>query len=126
MPGEISTTEGAVWVSDRRDGSVTRIDPTTAEVTGSEVMAPGLSNYTVGPVLEAAGAAWVLILAEDGTSGGVVALDLETGAVRARRLLEGEPGGLQRVASGVVALVNDPASGQGRLVEVDTASVLGG
>jgi hypothetical protein len=51
------------------------------------------SDYLVGAVFCADGATWALVAANDGSVGGVVALDLATGEPVNGRLLPGGPGG---------------------------------
>jgi virginiamycin B lyase len=54
-PASIAVGEGAVWVANQGDGTVSRIDPATNEVTAS-VPAEGCWNVAVG-----GGQVWVPI-----------------------------------------------------------------
>ena len=122
LPGDIGIAGGAVWVSHRQDGTVARIDPRTNRVTALTEMAPGLSGYFVSAAFEADTTAWVLVIANDGSLGGVVALDLDTGEALGGRLLPGPPGGLQPLDETIVALVK--ADDGSALLTIDTGAAV--
>jgi YVTN family beta-propeller protein len=53
-PTELAVGEGAIWVTNNDEGTVTRVDPTTNDVIATIDVGPNPSDITVG-----AGAVWV-------------------------------------------------------------------
>jgi len=62
-PDGLAVGEGAVWVTNRVDGTVSRIDPVSGEVTDTIY----IGNYFPGPVTVGEGAVWVVNRLCDGT-----------------------------------------------------------
>lgn len=121
QPGAVGITSDAVWVSNRGDGTISRIDPSTEHVTTSESVLAGIDPeaYHVLSVFEVDGRAWALVLAGDQTVGGIVELDPDSGGITGGWKLPEAPGGLQPYGSDLLALGSDPETGQARLFHID-------
>ena len=83
-PLRVATGEGSVWVTSEADGTLTRIDPETREVTGSPIpLGKGVSGVAVG-----AGSVWV----SSPRDGEVLRVDPASRRVAARIDVGGRPG----------------------------------
>jgi YVTN family beta-propeller protein len=98
-PGRIAIGEGAVWVVNRGDHSVTRIDPATNKVVATIAVGHGIG---AGDIAVGAGAVW---LSAPGTP--LVRLDPATN--RAAQVFTGDGGGAVAVAFGSVWVAAGPA-----------------
>jgi DNA-binding beta-propeller fold protein YncE len=83
-PLRVAAGEGAVWVTSETDGTLTRIDPETREVTGAPLqLGKGVSGVAVG-----GGSVWI----SSPRSGEVLRVDPDAHRVVARIPVDGRPG----------------------------------
>jgi DNA-binding beta-propeller fold protein YncE len=101
-PLRIAAGEGAVWVTSETDGTLTRIDPETREVSGASIpLGKGVSGVAVG-----AGSVWV----SSPRTGEVLRVDPKAGTVLARIPVGGRPGPIA-FGGGRVWVADDAGSG---------------
>jgi serine/threonine-protein kinase len=101
-PLRVAAGEGSVWVTSETDGTLTRINPETREVTGSPLrLGKGISGVAVG-----AGSVWV----SSPRDGEVLQVDPESKRVVARIGVGGRPGPIA-FGGGRVWVADDAGSG---------------
>jgi serine/threonine-protein kinase len=101
-PLRIAAGEGAVWVTSEADGTLTRIDPESREVSGAPIpLGKGVSGVAVG-----AGSVWVSSPRADE----VLRVDPSAGRVIARIPVGGRPGPIA-FGAGRVWVADDAGSG---------------
>jgi len=101
-PLRVAAGEGAVWVTSSRDGTLSRIDPETLEVTGEPLrVGKGISGVATGE-----GSVWV----SNARTGSVLRVDPTTRRVTARIPVGGRPGAIA-VGGGRVWVADDAGSG---------------
>jgi serine/threonine-protein kinase len=101
-PLRVAVGEGGVWVTSETDGTLTRIDPDTREVTGSPIpLGKGVSGVAVG-----AGSVWV----SSPRDGEVLRIDPDSKRVVARIAVGGRPGPIA-FGGGRVWVADDAGSG---------------
>ena len=109
-PLRIAAGEGAVWVTSEADGTLTRIDPETREVSGAPIrLGKGVSGVAVG-----AGSVWV----SSPRAGEVLRVDPGADRVVARIPVDGRPGPIA-FGRGRVWVADDAGSG---ITAIDAAT----
>jgi virginiamycin B lyase len=99
-PGRLAVGEGGVWVLNRGDGSVSRIDPTTAKVVATIAVdaAVGEGDIAVGE-----GSVWV-------SAPGVPLVRIDPRTNRAVQRFDGAGGGVVAVGHGSIWVNATPAT----------------
>ena len=82
-PGRIAVGEGGVWVLNRGDGSVTRIDPKTTKVVATIAVDPAVAE---GEIAAGEGSVWI-------SAPGVPLVRIDPRANRAVQRFDGDGGG---------------------------------
>jgi streptogramin lyase len=109
----VAVGAGAVWVTTRFDATVTRIDPSTNQPSGSVAVGGDLGGSS-GNIAVGAGAVWVLDFAADR----LVRIDPAAMSVAAEVTLSGAPDAVAAGKAGVWVLLGDDK----QLVQIDTAT----
>jgi DNA-binding beta-propeller fold protein YncE len=101
-PLRVATGEGSVWVTSSRDGTLSRIDPETMEVVGSQLrLGGGISGVAAGE-----GSVWV----SSPRTGQVLRVDPDSGEVTERIDVVGSPGAIA-VGGGRVWVADEDGGG---------------
>lgn len=122
-PGIIATTEDTVWVLDRRNASITPIDPATNRADDAIVLAPGASSGIVSGFAESpTGSIIVTVEANNGPQlAGIAVIDADTRSLcQAGLLPDGAlPGGLQTIDDAVYMLLVSDDEQSSNLARLD-------